>query len=190
MNGLSLASALALAGAAATAQASVTSFGGSFGQSCYLAAQLRDTSLQAMNDCNRALTVETLSIEDRVATHVNRGILYLHRSASKEAAADFDRALALDPNQPEAWLNKAILTVKIGEEAEALPMIQRALDLKTRRPAMAYYIRAIIEERRGNVRAAYDDFRRAQELEPNWHDPAVELRRFKVRQARPGLGAA
>jgi len=190
MNGLSLASALVLAGIAATAHASVISAGGDFGRSCYVAAKLQDTSPRAMSYCNRALAARAISPQDRVATYVNRGIIYLHRSAAKKAAADFDRALSLDSSQPEAWLNKAILIVKDGGGAEALPMVQNALDYKAARPALAYYVRAIIEERRGNIRAAYKDFRRAQELEPEWQDPAVELRRFNIRQSRPGRAAA
>ena len=179
-----------MVGIATSAAATVNSTAGGFGHRCYLAAKLRDTSSQAIRSCNRALAEKALPRTDRVATYINRGILHLHRSATKKAAADFDRALALDPSQPEAWLNKAILTVRIGGGAEALPMIQNALELKARRPALAHYIRAIVEERRGNIRAAYDDFRRAQELEPNWQDPAVELRRFNVRQPRSKTSAA
>lgn len=186
MNGLSLIGVLAAAGTAMAAQAAVTSFG----KGCSLAAEQRDTSPQAIELCDSALEVVSLSQADRVAAHINRGILYLHRSDVKRAAADFDRALALDPEQPEAWLNKAILIVRDGDGAEALPMIEKALAFKTRRPALAYYVRGIVEERRGNIRGAYRAYRRAQDLEPDWDDPAVELRRFNVRQPRPGKGAA
>ncbi|HXG80348.1 MAG TPA: hypothetical protein VNJ05_00950 [Sphingomicrobium sp.] len=156
--------------------------GGGLAESCYQAAEARDKSFDALHICNRALVEEPLAKDDRVATYVNRGILHMARADQQLAAADFDRALAMNPAEPDAWLNKAVLTVQYGKGVDALPMIQKALDLKTRRPALAYYIRGIVEEQQGNIRAAYNDFRRAQELEPRWKEPRIELARYKVRQ--------
>ena len=39
---------------------------------------------------------------------------------------------------------------------------QKALELKTRRPALAYFVRAMAYEDSGNLRAAYNDLQRAQ----------------------------
>jgi tetratricopeptide (TPR) repeat protein len=174
--------ALALAGSAAAAHASVLVVGGGLAESCYRAADARDKSHDALQLCNRALVGEALTKSDRVATYVNRGIVHFARGTQHHAMADFDRALALDPTEPDAWLNKAVVTVQYGKGEDALPMIQKALELNTRRPALAYYVRGIVEERRGNIRAAYHDFRRAQQLEPKWREPAVELSRYQVRQ--------
>lgn len=178
---LSLVVALALAGTAGTAQASVMTVGGGFAESCYLAADSRNKTWQALDDCNRALQDEPLTLDERVATYVNRGILYLQRAAAAKAGADFDKALSMDPTQPEAWLNKAILTVKFGRSADARPMVEKALELKTRRPALAYYVRGMVNEDSGNLRAAYNDYKRARDLEPKWNEPAIELARFQVR---------
>ena len=181
MNRLSLKIALILIASSSTAQASVLVVGGGLAESCYRAADARDKSHDALQICNRALLGEPLTREDRVATYVNRGILHFARGAPVEATKDFDRALALDPNEPDAWLNKAVVLVQYDKNVEALPLIERALLLNTRRPALAYYVRGIIEEERGNIRAAYDDFRRAQSLEPRWKEPAIELARYQVR---------
>ena len=128
---------LALAAIPGSAAASSMTFGSSLAQSCYLAAEGRDIGRDAMDACDRALTEEALTKRDRVSTHVNRGIVHLYRSNLRAANADFDAALALDPREPEAWLNKAISYVRIGQTADALPMVQKAIDLKTRRPAIA-----------------------------------------------------
>lgn len=164
---------LALAAIPGSAAASSMSFGSSLAQSCYLAAEDRDIGRDAMDACDRALSEEALTTRDRVSTHVNRGIVHLNRSNLRAANADFDAALALDPREPEAWLNKAISYVRIGQTADALPMVQKAIDLKTRRPAIAYYVRALVLEDSGNIAAAYRDLMLAQSLEPKFKAAAV-----------------
>lgn len=182
MTRLSLAILMSLAGTATAAHSSVVVVGGGLAENCYQAAEEGDRSHTALQLCDRALVEEPLTKGDRVATYVNRGILHFGRGAHRAAAADFDKALGLDPAEPDAWLNKAVLTVQSGNDAEAVPMIERALDLRTRRPALAYFVLGLIEERRGNLRAAYDNFRRAQQLEPKWKQPAAELARYQVRR--------
>ncbi|HVF36747.1 MAG TPA: tetratricopeptide repeat protein [Sphingomicrobium sp.] len=164
------------------ANAAVITVGGGYAQSCSLAAGAQDAGRQAMDSCNRALTEEALTPEERVATLVNRGILHLRRVNLREANADFDAALRLDQAEPEAWLNKAIVHARFGNATNALPLVQKALQLKTRRPALAYFVRAMALEDSGNIPGAYRDLRRAQALEPGWKEPEIELRRFKVGQ--------
>ena len=52
----------------------------------------------------------------------------------------------------------------------------------TRRPAIAYYGRAVAHELGGNVKQAYRDYRQASLIEPKWRDPQTELARFTVRR--------
>jgi len=165
-----------------SATASILTIGSGLARSCFEAAEDRSATFQNVQVCNRALVEESLTREDRVATHVNRGILRLVNREFQGAEADFDRALAMDPSEPDAWLNKAVSRLRQGDSAAALPMISRAIELKTRRPALAFYTRAIANEDRGDVRAAYADFVRARQLEPKWDLPARELTRFQVRQ--------
>lgn len=172
----------ALAVIPATATATVLVVGGTYARSCYEAAEARSIGHRAMDSCNRALTDEALSPHDRVASHVNRGIILMIRGDVANADSDFNAALALDPTEPDAWLNKAILSARYGTTAAALPLAEKALALKTRRPALAYFVRAMAYEDSGNIRAAYNDLQRARQLEPNWAEPVIELKRFKVRQ--------
>ena len=133
-----------------------------------------------MDACDKALTEQAITEDDRVATYVNRGILFMIRRKVSEANADFDAALALDPNEPEAWLNKAVVHARFGRPVDAMPLVQKALDLKTRRPALAYFVRAMGMEDSGNIAGAYRDLKRAEQLEPGWSEPKIELRRFRV----------
>jgi len=172
----------ALAAIPASTTAAVLTVGGGYAHSCYKAADAQDARSTAIQTCNHALSEDALSPDDRVATLVNRGIVHLRRIDLPQAEADFDAALAIDPTQAEAWLNKAVLHARHGKSVDAMPMVQKALELKTNRPALAYFVRAMAYEDSGNIRAAYHDLQRAQALEPNWAEPQIELKRFKVRQ--------
>ena len=182
MRNLSLLAATVVAVAATSSQASVFTIGSGFAESCYSSAERQDARQASIDECNRALTEEALMTEDRVATFVNRGILHLRRANLAAANADFDSALRLNPRNPEAWLNKAILLVRHGNGADALPLVTKALEYQTRKQALAYFVRAIAYEDSGNAAAAYRDLQRARDLAPEWQEPVIELRRFKVRQ--------
>jgi tetratricopeptide (TPR) repeat protein len=182
MKRLSLVLGLATAGVAAGASASVLTVGGGYARSCFEAADSKGVPRNSIENCNRALTEEALSDGDRVASHVNRGILLLRQSRLAEADSDFDAALAMDAGQAEAWLNKAILKVRYERSSDALPLVAKALENHTRRPALAYFVRGVANEDTGNISAAYHDLQLARSLDPKWDEPAIELRRYQVRR--------
>jgi len=179
---LSPLAAVAATVAAVPVAASVQTMGGGYAESCYASAESRNASRQGIDECNLALAEEGLTVEDRVATLVNRGILYLRRHDVTRADADFDAALRIDPHQAEAWLNKAVVHARFGKSADALPHVAKAFEHGTRKPALAYFVRAMAYEDSGNYRAAYNDLQRAHQLDPDWAEPTIELKRFKVRQ--------
>jgi tetratricopeptide (TPR) repeat protein len=182
MTKLSFLAAIATVTMASSAGASVITVGGGYAHGCFEAADGQDVRPQALDVCDRALTEQALTPSDQAATLVNRGILHLRRISLERADADFDAALAIDPALADAWLNKAILNVRYGRSAAALPLVNKALQLNTRQPALAYFVRAVAYEDSGNIAAAYQDLQRARRLAPNWGEPIVELKRFKVRQ--------
>ena len=182
MRYLSLLTVVAVSVVATSSQASVMTLGGGFAASCYQSARIQDPRSRAIDDCDLALTEEALTRDDRVATFVNRGILHMRRKNLIAATADFDSALRLNPRQPEAWLNKAVQQVRYGRGADALALATKALEYRTSQPALAYFVRAVAYEDSGNIAAAYRDLLRARDLDPEWQEPVIELRRFKVRQ--------
>lgn len=173
-----------LAATSVPAIGAVTVIGNSSARLCYEAADSPMLpSVREMRMCDEAFAMEALSRHDTVATHVNRGILRLRRGQVDAAIADFDQAMRIDPNQPEAYLNKGAALIRANNPAqlpEALRLFTVALEHNTRRPAIAHFGRAIANEELGNVRDAYHDYRRASELDPDWADPRTELRRFRV----------
>ena len=170
-----------LAAVAIPASASVIVIGNNSARLCYEAAEsVIPPNMDDMRRCDMALREEALTMRDRVATHVNRGILFLRRNQIDQALTDFDRAIAIDPGQPESYLNKGAALMRLENAAAALPLFTASLERNTTRPELAHYGRAIANESLGNARAAYNDYRRAAELRPGWEEPLVELRRFRV----------
>ncbi|HET9427551.1 MAG TPA: tetratricopeptide repeat protein [Allosphingosinicella sp.] len=176
-----LASAAFLAVISVPAAASVISMGSTSASLCYQRADSPvDPSFSDLRICDTALNEEGLTQRDRVATHVNRGILRLRRSQLDLAIADFDRAIALDPDQPEAYLNKGAAMIRQRNPGAALGLFTMAIERRTSRPELAHFGRAIANEALGNARQAYRDYQRASELDPDWADPRSELTRFRV----------
>jgi len=159
----------------------VTVVGNSSARMCFEAADSpMMPTIREIRYCDDAFAEGAMSSHDTVATHVNRGILRLRRNQMDAALADFDHAIRLDPRQPEAYLNKGAALIRLNNPTEALRLFTVAIEYQTRRPEIAHFGRAIANESLGNVRAAYDDYRRASELDPDWRDPQTELRRFRV----------
>jgi tetratricopeptide (TPR) repeat protein len=156
------------------------SVGGPLSFNCYQAADRLDVRPSAIDSCTRALEEENLLPADEAATYVNRGIVYRFQSRAAAAESDFDHAIAVDPNLSEAWLNKAYLKLRQNRAQEALPLIEKGLQLGAQRPAMAYLARGLAHEDLGDVRHAYEDLAKARDLEPTWTEPGKYLARYSV----------
>jgi tetratricopeptide (TPR) repeat protein len=167
---------------ASPAIAGTVAIGNSTAKDCYEAAISRVADRNSFYHCNLALDQEGLDALDRAATLNNRGALHLRNHNYRSARRDFDAALKSNSNNAEAWLNMAIVGLQQGAGAETLPWIEKSLALNTERQALAYYSRAIAHERAGNVRAAYNDLRRAQDLAPEWAAPVEDLKRYQIRR--------
>jgi tetratricopeptide (TPR) repeat protein len=174
----------ALAATSAPAAAAVSVIGNSNARMCYEAAEARTVStLGSVDRCDQALVDENLSTYDETATYVNRGILKLRLNRIESAIADFDAAIQRDPNQAEAYVNKGIAMLRRdGGWSDAVALFDAGIEKRTRRPAIAYYGRAVANEMGGRIKQAYLDYRQASLIEPKWRDPKTELSRFTVRQ--------
>jgi len=176
-----LAAGAVIFSAAAPAGAQVQVLGTSAARACFEAAKREGRpSSGDFQVCEDAVRRDATPFRDIVASHVNRGILSLRIGNIDAAMADFDRAMALDPDQPETYLNRGSALLRRDQAQPALTMFDLALAKRTKRPELAHYARAIAHESLGNVRAAYADYQRASELAPRWADPKRELTRFRV----------
>jgi len=148
---------------------------------CFRAADAENRQPAAIDTCTKALREGDLSAYDRMATLVNRGIVQFRLESFDAALADFDAAMALQPNQPDAMINRGITMLAAGQDIDAsLAFIDRGIERGPQRPWVGYYGRAVANELAGRDAAAYRDYRRAQELQPGWELPRRALARFSV----------
>lgn len=165
---------------ATPASAAIYTLGGPLAEGCYEAASSKYNSRFAVEGCTRALLEEGLAPADRAATLVNRGIVHMARGQIGPADADFDAALAVDARLADAYLNKGFLRIRSGHGRDALPLIQKGLDLGAQEKAVAWFGRGVAHEQMGDYAKAYRDFQRAQKLAPTWDMPATYLATYQV----------
>lgn len=163
-----------------TAHAAITVVGNSAARACYENALQSAPTRNDLLDCDRAINDEALSLQDRAATFVNRGIIKMLNKDRLDALTDFDSAIAIDKNLGDAYLNRGVALVGLQRENDAIESLNKGLQLGSKRPEIAYYTRAIAYEYSGNVKAAYLDYRKAVELAPKWNLPQEQLARFQV----------
>lgn len=175
-----LALAAALTAIALPASASVLVLGNGMAAGCSKAAFNGRADRDSILLCSRSLDEERLARRDRAGTLVNRGVMLLRTKAYDAARADFDRAIALEPTMGEAFVNRGVTLMADKDYAGALAEIDRGLALGVDEPAKAFYNRGLVQEGLGDATAAYNDYRKAQDLAPDWLLPAKQLTRFTV----------
>lgn len=159
--------------------AAVTVIGSGSAQLCYRAADQGEASHQALAYCNDALS-GALTQEDRAATYVNRGVLELAMMRVNAAQDDFNAGLAINGNLGEAYVDRGATLIAQKKFAEAIIDINKGLALNAKQPHIAYYDRAVADEALGNLKAAYDDYRQALTVQPDFKQASDELKRFKI----------
>jgi len=163
-----------------SANSAVFTYGGPLSRLCYEAAASQDDRTSELEGCTRSLDEEPLTSVERAATLVNRGIIEMARNENSAADADFDAALVLNSNLPDAWLNKGFLRIRQGDGRSALPLLQQGIDRKPDRQALAIFARGVAYEEMGQYRSAYADLRLAHQLEPDWSLPSEYLSHYRV----------
>src|ERR1700753_2381987 len=146
------AAAIALFAAAPSYAQSVMTAGPSVQEDCFRAAQ----SAHALSQLSRAGTL------------VNRGTLQAAAHNDDAAVADFNAALTRDPNLAPAYMSRGAVMLRTGRYQEARADFTRAIDLQGSDLHVAYFNRGEAQEASGNLVAAYHDYRKAQELAPNF----------------------
>ena len=130
--------------------------------------EMREFDL-AEEDFRRANELR-LNDQERYVMLVNRGVMRIRRGRHADAAADLSGAIALKPDQFEAYINLAMAFRNLGRWDEALATLDRAIDGHPSE-AVLYRARSQVYRLRSRTDEALDDLRRVIALLPP-DDPA------------------
>lgn len=166
--------------AATGAGAAVTVIGNGVAHSCYQFAEFGGNATDGISTCNFALEHTPLSIKDRAATFINRGILRARDNDSEGALADYDQGIMLNPNLGEGYVDRGAAMIVLRRYDDALADLDKGISLGANRIQIAYYDRAVVDEALGNIRAAYEDYKKAAEIQPDFTLATEQLARFRV----------
>jgi tetratricopeptide (TPR) repeat protein len=150
---------------------------------CSRAAKAGLADPMQIENCTVAITGEPIFGHALAATYVNRGTMYLALMNYGSALKDFDEAIALEPTLGEAYVNRGGALVGLKRYAEALAEIDKGIALNPEEPEKAYGNRALAKWSLDDLKGAYQDFLKAQELKPDWTWPAEQLAHFTVTPA-------
>lgn len=169
------------------ANAAVTVLGNGAAHSCFEFAEFGGNPTDGVTTCDFALEQTTLSVRDRAATFVNRGILRARKEDTEGALSDYNRGLAMDASLAEGYVDRGTVMIELRRYDDAITDIDKGISLGTNRPQIAYYDRGIADEALGNIRAAYADYKKAAEIQPDFTLATQQLARFRVvRRAADG----
>ncbi|MEZ6030521.1 MAG: tetratricopeptide repeat protein [Hyphomonadaceae bacterium] len=182
--GLGISALVVAAGVAlpASAQGAVTVVGGGLGQACYEAVEYgQGSATRAIDLCTKALEVETLKRRDRAATYTNRGILFMRQGNNTRAMWDYQRGLDLMPDLQETKINLGAALYNLKRYPEAMTALNEGIVTDdTDAKAVAHYNRGLTHEKLGDLQSAYEDFREALYLDPDFELAAQQMQRFTV----------
>lgn len=128
-----------------------------------------DYKLQSFEDFSNAIEGKP----DYSHAFYNRGTAYKDfgetmndSSYYKKAIDDFDKAIKIDLNFPEAYQNRAITYELLGNLEKALADYNRAIEIQPENYTF-YVNRGVIKGKMGNLDAAIEDFNFVIENDPN-----------------------
>jgi tetratricopeptide (TPR) repeat protein len=147
---------------------------------CYRATMLPDWAAHAsISSCNVALNTRRTTRRQRASILVNRGILYNHMGEYPAAFEDFDQALGLISNFPEAYINRGNAYFYTGQVERAIADYNHAIERRSAKQHTAYFNRGLANESQKKPDAAFADFVRANELKPDWVLAAGRVKHYR-----------
>ena len=165
--------------AARSAHAQVATVFGDQARDCYIAAKFGDLKGKGIEDCTGAM-VSGMSNHDVGGLLVNRGVIQLGYERFTLAIDDFNDAIKRDPTIGDAFVNRGAAEIGLHKFDIGRDDIDHGLKLGADEPQKAYYNRGLADEYLGDETAAYHDYTKASEIDPQWIWPKHELARFTV----------
>lgn len=153
----------------------------SIAQECYrLSAASTLTGHASRSDikvCNNAIINGQLRKKDLIATHVNRGIIYVALENFKMAAKDYNRAIKLSDNVSEAYVNRGNLWFMAQRYQEAIADYDKSLEQEFAQAHVALLNRGMAYEALGKFSQAKEGYLAALERIDGWSEAQSRLER-------------
>lgn len=162
----------------AFAQMAVSTFGATDARLCYEAAL--DNFERSADICDKALKTPGLTIRDRTATYVNRGIVFNRAGRLDEALDDFNKALASNDELAEAFLNRGNTFYLMRRYDEALADYEASLEHDLQKSHVAWYNIGLAHEAKRDEVSARSAYQTALDINPD----------FGPAQKKLGVGGA
>lgn len=151
---------------------------------CYLATLADLTAAnyrQKLADCDQAIAGQDSDSDLRAGLLVNRSDIELKMQDFQRAVADADAAAVLEPELATAYLNRGAGLIGLRQYREALDALEKAITFnKGEKLEIAYFNRGLAHDYLGNLQAAYFDYKKAAEIDPNFGPAKTQLERFTV----------
>ena len=119
------------------------------------------------------------SVQETVRTHLDHGRACLDKGKYDDAIADYDKAIALNPNHAYAYNNRAVAYGIKGDLDRAIADLDKAIALNPN-DATAYTIRGNAYYVKGDYDRAIADYRKALEIDPSYSNAKDGLKRLRV----------
>src|SRR6266436_8653031 len=120
--------------------------------------------------------------DDFAYAHFQLGYVYTALKQTKEARAEYEKAVALDPKMSEAQLDLGILLLDADPPAAVAPLA-RAVDLLPTQSRPRFLLGAA-QERSGDPKSAAQSFEAALSLDPKDLDTTLHLAELYLSQKR------
>jgi len=124
----------------------------------------------AIADCSQALALGNVMSYQEARIFINRGRAYMMKNQIDSAFADLNQAIQIDPNDPTAYLDRAIIFIHRKEKQKAIDDYSRSLALDPQNPIVLNN-RGMILKDSGKLGEAITDFGKAIKAQPNFPQP-------------------
>lgn len=162
--------------------------GNNLARQCFEAVTFGSPLPEALDICTKTLDNGALTPEDRSATLVNRGIIFVRHQEPELALADFDAALKLIPDQADVEINRAVAFFGLNQIKDALAALDHAIALGPNDMHAALIDRGMALEKLGDMSGALRDYRHALAQRPRSKAAREGLKRLAHTRA-PGSPA-
>jgi tetratricopeptide (TPR) repeat protein len=154
-----------------------------------LALYRRAVALDASGQTDKALDDYSAAIKadpKSSLAFLGRGVLLAVRKRSYDRAIeDFDKVLAIEPDNVEALVSRGDAFAQLDDLGRAMADLNRAVALAPDKPTVLV-TRGQVESRRGNLAGAERDYEAALKLEPRYAYALINLAAIRSIQGQSG----